>query len=431
MTLLESRTEGLWLAKQSAKGTPATTADKQLRKVGGDINVNRDDGEQNYSDGSRFGDTVRYVNTLLGEGSPVFQGQAGTVAHLLALFLGSESVSQVGTSGNYDHVITPGASGSYITGWKKVGASVGPLRQKFNDGRLVSLRLEASSANKVMAVTPQLTFADPGEIFTSDPVKALDTDDPFFFTEGVGRWNIDGTNYAGHSSFANVLGDAATPWYGEAVTPYDFGFGLANALLEAITLALDSAGLARYYLQIYGTSTPALAAKPLKTMPGKGSYTVDLRKGSDQTVTVTGTPTGGTFTITVPGFGTTGSIAYNATAAQVQTALEGLLGVGKITVTGGPLPGTAVKLVFQDTQSPITTTNSFTGGSTPNTTLVDNGYKRGFKAEYPGVIWSPDVAVAGNPDGGPTEIPIGATVVPIAGQPFVRFTVRNGDSAAY
>src|ERR1044072_3614011 len=61
-----------------------------------------------------------------------------------------------------------------------------------------------------------------------------------------------------------------------------------------------------------------------------------------QTVTITGTPTGGTFTLTLSGE-TTAGIAYNATAAAVESALEALpsLAAADVTVTGGPGPGTA------------------------------------------------------------------------------------------
>lgn len=67
-----------------------------------------------------------------------------------------------------------------------------------------------------------------------------------------------------------------------------------------------------------------------------------------QTVTINGGPTGGSFTLTFDG-STTAAIAYNATAAAVQAALEGLAVVepGDITVTGGPLPGTAATVTFQ------------------------------------------------------------------------------------
>ena len=90
-----------------------------------------------------------------------------------------------------------------------------------------------------------------------------------------------------------------------------------------------------------------------------------------QTVTITGTPTGGTFTLTFAGE-TTAAIAYNANAAAVQAALVALGNVnsGDIVVTGGALPGTAVTLTFggqfAGTNVPqLTATSSLTGGTTP------------------------------------------------------------------
>jgi hypothetical protein len=191
------------------QGHPATVADKQGRKVGGDMNVNRSDGSENYSDGSRFGDAVGFVDTIVGEGSPVLQAQAGVVGSLGAIVLGADAVSAAGP--NYDHAETPGTGGAWATVWKKVGATVGPLRQKFNDCRLVSLRIEGSTANKVVKITPTWLSLDSGEIFTSDPVKVIDPDLPGAVHGGLGRFTIDGATYRGESSFAIVISDGATP----------------------------------------------------------------------------------------------------------------------------------------------------------------------------------------------------------------------------
>lgn len=62
-----------------------------------------------------------------------------------------------------------------------------------------------------------------------------------------------------------------------------------------------------------------------------------------QTLSTTGTPTGGTFTLSYDGF-TTGNIAYNASAAAVVAALEALpnIGTGGVTATGGALPADVV-----------------------------------------------------------------------------------------
>lgn len=88
-----------------------------------------------------------------------------------------------------------------------------------------------------------------------------------------------------------------------------------------------------------------------------------------QTVTITGTPTGGSFTLTYEGK-TTAAIAYNATGAQVRSALiAGTdLTANQLSATsGGPLPGTAVVVTFDtgSNVSQMTATGSLTGGTTP------------------------------------------------------------------
>ena len=93
-----------------------------------------------------------------------------------------------------------------------------------------------------------------------------------------------------------------------------------------------------------------------------------------QTLTVTGGPTGGTFTITFDGQTTT-AIAYNATAATVQTALEGLSHVnpGDITVTGnagGPWTLTFGGQYLGENVATVTTTEAFTGGTSPDITIA-------------------------------------------------------------
>lgn len=90
-----------------------------------------------------------------------------------------------------------------------------------------------------------------------------------------------------------------------------------------------------------------------------------------QTVTITGGPTGGSFTLTLDG-NVTAAIPYNASAAQVQAALEALpnIGQGNVVVTGGPGPATPWVVTFvgflggKDVNS-MTAAGSFTGGTTP------------------------------------------------------------------
>jgi len=93
-----------------------------------------------------------------------------------------------------------------------------------------------------------------------------------------------------------------------------------------------------------------------------------------QTLTVTGGPTGGTFTITFSGQ-TTSALAYNATAAQVQSALEALSNVapGDVTVTGaagGPWTLTWGGAQLGENVAQPTTTETFTGGTSPDITIA-------------------------------------------------------------
>lgn len=69
-----------------------------------------------------------------------------------------------------------------------------------------------------------------------------------------------------------------------------------------------------------------------------------------QSVTITGAPTGGTFTLTYSGQ-TTAGIAWDATAAVTQAALEALSNIapGDVVVRGGPFPASAVTVDFTGT----------------------------------------------------------------------------------
>lgn len=93
-----------------------------------------------------------------------------------------------------------------------------------------------------------------------------------------------------------------------------------------------------------------------------------------QTVTVTGSPTGGTFKLTYAGQ-ETGTINHNAAGSTVQTALRALSTIGSTgcSVTGsgpysvtftGPLANTNVALL-------TLSTNSLTGGTSPSVTITE------------------------------------------------------------
>jgi hypothetical protein len=100
-----------------------------------------------------------------------------------------------------------------------------------------------------------------------------------------------------------------------------------------------------------------------------GLTTTEFGAYDIQTLSISGTPTGGTFTLafTVGGLATA-AIPYNATAAQVQAAMQALPALtNMVSCSGGPLPASTVTITFTKLQSMPTliTTNGLTGGSSP------------------------------------------------------------------
>ncbi|CAA0134559.1 Uncharacterised protein [Mycolicibacterium vanbaalenii] len=88
----------------------------------------------------------------------------------------------------------------------------------------------------------------------------------------------------------------------------------------------------------------------------------------EATITITGTPDGGTFEATLAGNST--DIAYNANAAAVKTALVGLddgYDAADFTVTGGPGPGTPWVVTYPSALGALTVDGTdLTGGTIPD-----------------------------------------------------------------
>lgn len=103
-----------------------------------------------------------------------------------------------------------------------------------------------------------------------------------------------------------------------------------------------------------------------------------------QLVTLTGNPTGGHFTLAV-GIDTTTSIAYDASASTVQTALDalGTVGAGGATVVGdngGPWQITFTEALAGQNVAAMLATNSLTGGTSPG--VVVDVTATGFTPSY-------------------------------------------------
>lgn len=126
-----------------------------------------------------------------------------------------------------------------------------------------------------------------------------------------------------------------------------------------------------------GTALSALSfAVPVYASATAGKFaTTGGAVNEVQTATLSGTPTGGTFTITFDGEETT-ALAFDITAAAFTTAMEVLdtIGTDNIVVTGsteGPYTMTFIgRLAGIDVPLAVGDGTSLTGGSTPAMTVT-------------------------------------------------------------
>lgn len=134
-----------------------------------------------------------------------------------------------------------------------------------------------------------------------------------------------------------------------------------------------------------------------------------------QTLTVSGSPTGGTFTLSFGGQ-TTAPIPFNANAAALRTALESLSTIGagnvNVTISGGlgRLPGGTATITFQgqlagqDVALLTADTSGLTGGTNPAISIVETTKGAGGLLQNDS---DPDI----NPDQDPTTPPADSIVV--------------------
>jgi hypothetical protein len=107
-----------------------------------------------------------------------------------------------------------------------------------------------------------------------------------------------------------------------------------------------------------------------------GQCMVKISTAQTITITVSGTPTGGSFTINVirPDTGQTGTVVipFNSSVANTQTLLRAFFGATEVTVTGaGALPGNVQTATFGGLLTGVIVPvfvlaqNALTGGTTP------------------------------------------------------------------
>lgn len=267
-TAIESNIFALWGCKQTARGAAALPADvgvRKLRHVEGQFAIQREVASENFGDGLRFANGMDYTNTLMGGGDPAIQGQAPAGAWLVAQCFGTDAV----TAGPpVKHTMTTSNAGSrWLTFWKTVGVAVSN-KEQYVDCKISQLVIAASSASKVLRLTPTVMSLNPGITYATDPVAADSGEDPFLWTQAEGTFNIDAKGPGVITEISEctlTVNDGLNPWYGDSIR--------VNSLVPsrgtigvAFTLLLTDVTLPIYNQIHYATDTPATGTQPVNTV---------------------------------------------------------------------------------------------------------------------------------------------------------------------
>lgn len=248
-----------------------------------------------------------------------------------------------------------------------------------------SVGLKQMTAKKVALLVPvseELARANPGGLFDQ-----LQQDLPVAISRAFDHACIHGkdlrsggtgpfTDYLKMTSQSVELGTAAQGIGGKyadlvnvekAVVNAGFDFtGWASdpMLKPELKLSTDTTGRP---LWVDGVEGPSLIGYPVGYNRGvSGKY---RRHGNNvQVITITGSPTGGTFTL-ANSFGQTYVAAYNVATATLQTAIRAWGGIfATVAVTG--TAGATYTLTFGTTGAPISVSASaLTGGTSPAVVL--------------------------------------------------------------
>jgi hypothetical protein len=199
------------------------------------------------------------------------------------------------------------------------------------------------------------------------------------------------------TSLAFVGASPATLAALKASTTYGDGYYIGPDFDSGKYVVLQDTSLAHYLMPAFATNRKLVVAgsryaSDVNITASDATNAAKLAAGTTevQTLTPTGTLSGGTFTLTVLGV-TTGTIAYNATSVIIKAAIDAAIAGNTIAVAGGPINTTAVTLTYTgygDVAQATVNTAALTGTNpviTPTTTTPGTG--EGF-AVSPTTAWT-------------------------------------------
>lgn len=443
---LESNILGLWAAMQpDGRGTPAdmTVASKMLRWVGGDLTTARADGTEPFSDNSLFGDTVDFVNTILGNGAPVIQGQSGPLAWLSWLACGQETVTPGATDEQtFSSTATGGTFKLEMNGYISAPIPFDCTEVAFQAAFLAAVNASgislpaggAVAAGGPFPATP-ITLTAAGKLDLM-PWPVITIDDTALVGGAVTA--VQTTTGAGvtHVASPNDAGGFWSTWFKTVGRSTVIRHKFNDCRISSLRYEGSSAS------KVFKL-TPTL----ISLDPGELAAT-DPTKGDDGTIPFLYTEGAGTWTIDDIVFQGHSSFAMEAMwglqewygddvvpyalvnlranlMLQAITILLDDQGLGEFNqiMYGSRSPAVGSKPIHE--VSPLgsygcefTRKNRYTGLASESAAF-----------DVPSVKWDPGLSIQANVAGGPVDLPLAAEFRKLEGSPAFTVTTVNADAA--
>ena len=442
---LEAHVHGVWLGKQTAKGTENTTPAHRMVLQSGDMETQRDDGKTNWSDLNKYGGHTDYVNSVLGQGTPVFEATPSETGFAMWAAHGAETV----TAGT-DNVQTLGGSpgsGTFTLLIDDGGQNLISVPGIANNVASAAL---ATSINAAMLAaghtgtpvvctggplnTTPITVTFSGVTTAKRPFtlsKTADTTSPAVSitntTPGVrtkpqalpGHWltlvRRVGATVVQRHSYVDTLVNGITLEAATSQKEVRLGLNLLSLNPGKVLTSDPTANL-----------PTGIDLKPFLYTDGAGAFTIDgtVFRGQSQfqfSTTEGRTPVPGDdvtvhdLAVSNPGVTIGCTIVFDSDGLGEWNKLF----YGTATPAAGTLPLKNIP--------PLGSYSAVLTQKTPNGN--PSGNKLGLT--IPGVKWTVPPAPAPNPEGGNTEIALAGEMRPISGLDPYTIDTWNGDPSAY
>lgn len=247
----------LAIAKQTAKGTAATTATHRLRVAGGTPMPSRTVNDLEETSPNRLR-ARSFVASVGVEGAPDTFVRLPSMGLLWYLAMGAKAVT--GATDPYQHTFTLANAQPWFTCWRMVGDLV---YEQFVDCKIAQLVVtsEAGSPVKatftIMGLTPK---AISSAAFTTALGAILPDDgDPLMHYDGAGAFLVEDTAVSSIERIVATVNNNTAMQQGDSIGGYDVSEGMRDITIETTQAIDDAAMYNRYH---YGSATPTTGTGP-------------------------------------------------------------------------------------------------------------------------------------------------------------------------